>query len=201
MDILVALLLGYLFGSIPFSLVVGKFFYNTDVREHGSGNLGASNTGRTLGAKAGLMVAVLDLSKALIAMLLAVWLTNKNLAIYAGIGASLGHCYPLFAKFKGGKAVSTAAGYLIGLSLFVNHNGWLLIVIAAITFFGMLKLFKMASLASLSFVSVSTVALFLLQDNLLYSFSFLLIAIIVIVRHRSNIMRIINKEERKITWM
>ncbi len=201
MDILVALLLGYLFGSIPFSLVVGKFFYNTDVREHGSGNLGASNTGRTLGAKAGLMVAVLDLSKALIAMLLAVWLTNKNLAIYAGIGASLGHCYPLFAKFKGGKAVSTAAGYLIGLSLFVNHNGWLLIVIAAITFFGMLKLFKMASLASLSFVSVSTIALFLLQDNLLYSFSFLLIAIIVIVRHRSNIMRIINKEERKITWM
>lgn len=201
MDILVALLLGYLFGSIPFSLVVGKFFYNTDVREHGSGNLGASNTGRTLGAKAGLMVAVLDLSKALIAMLLAVWLTNKNLAIYAGIGASLGHCYPLFAKFKGGKAVSTAAGYLIGLSLFVNHNGWLLVVIAAVTFFGMLKLFKMASLASLSFVSVSTVALFLLQDNLLYSFSFLLIAIIVIVRHRSNIMRIINKEERKITWM
>lgn len=201
MDILVALLLGYFFGSIPFSLVVGKFFYNTDVREHGSGNLGASNTGRTLGAKAGLMVAVLDLSKALIAMLLAVWLTNKNLAIYAGIGASLGHCYPLFAKFKGGKAVSTAAGYLIGLSLFVNHNGWLLVVIAAVTFFGMLKLFKMASLASLSFVSVSTVALFLLQDNLLYSFSFLLIAIIVIVRHRSNIMRIINKEERKITWM
>ncbi len=201
MNRLVALLLGYLFGSIPFSLVVGKLFYNTDVREHGSGNLGASNTGRTLGAKAGLSVAVLDLSKALVAMLLAVWLTDKSTAIYAGIGATLGHCYPLFAKFKGGKAVSTAAGYLLGLSLFVNQNGWLIVLIAGITFFGMLYLFKMASLASLSFATVSTIILFVLQDNLLYSFSFLLIALIVIVRHRSNISRILNKEERKITWM
>jgi glycerol-3-phosphate acyltransferase PlsY len=201
MNRLVALLLGYLFGSIPFSLVVGKLFYNTDVREHGSGNLGASNTGRTLGAKAGLSVAVLDLSKALVAMLLAVWLTDKSIAIYAGIGATLGHCYPLFAKFKGGKAVSTAAGYLLGLSLFVNQNGWLIVLIAGITFFGMLYLFKMASLASLSFATVSTIILFVLQDNLLYSFSFLLIALIVIVRHRSNISRILNKEERKITWM
>lgn len=201
MNRLVALLLGYLFGSIPFSLVVGKLFYNTDVREHGSGNLGASNTGRTLGAKAGLSVAVLDLSKALVAMLLAVWLTDKSIAIYAGIGATLGHCYPLFAKFKGGKAVSTAAGYLLGLSLFVNQNGWLIVLIAGITFFGMLYLFKMASLASLSFATVSTIILFVLQDNLLYSFSFLLIALIVIVRHRSNIGRILNKEERKITWM
>ena len=201
MNRLVALLLGYLFGSIPFSLVVGKLFYNTDVREHGSGNLGASNTGRTLGAKAGLSVAVLDLSKALVAMLLAVWLTDKSTAIYAGIGATLGHCYPLFAKFKGGKAVSTAAGYLLGLSLFVNQNGWLIVLIAGITFFGMLYLFKMASLASLSFATVSTIILFVLQDNLLYSFSFLLIALIVIVRHRSNISRILNKVERKITWM
>lgn len=201
MNILLALGLGYIFGSVPWSLIVGKVFFKVDVREHGSGNLGASNTGRTLGGKAGLAVAILDLSKALVAMLLAVWLTDKNTAVYAGIGATLGHCYPIFAQFKGGKAVSTAAGYLLGLSLFMGHNGWIIVVIAAITFFGMLKLFKMTSLASMTFVIVTTITMFLLQDNMLYSVSFALITLIVIYRHRSNIKRILDGNERKITWM
>ncbi len=201
MNILLALGLGFLFGSIPWSLIVGKTFYKVDIREHGSGNLGASNAGRVLGKKAGLAVALLDLSKALIVMLLTVWLTDKNTAVYAGIGASLGHCYPLFAKFKGGKAVSTAAGYFLGLTLFVEQNGLILLLISLATFFGMLKLFKMVSLASITFVSVTTITLFLLQDNTLYSASFLLIAVIVVYRHHSNIKRILNKEERKITWM
>lgn len=201
MNILLALGLGYIFGSVPWSLIVGKVFFKVDVREHGSGNLGASNTGRTLGGKAGLAVAILDLSKALVAMLLAVWLTDKNTAVYAGIGATLGHCYPIFAQFKGGKAVSTAAGYLLGLSLFMGHNGWIIVVIAVITFFGMLKLFKMTSLASMTFVIVTTITMFLLQDNMLYSVSFALITLIVIYRHRSNIKRILDGNERKITWM
>ena len=201
MEIVIALLLGYLFGSIPWSLIVGKAFYKVDIREHGSGNLGASNAGRTLGKKAGFSVALLDLSKALVAMLIAVWLTDKNTAVYAGVAASLGHCYPIFAQFKGGKAVSTAAGYLLGLSLFVEQNGIFIIAIGLITFFGMLKLFKMASLASMTFVTVSTISMFLLQDNLLYSVSFLLIAVIVVYRHHENIKRLLKKEERKITWM
>ncbi len=201
MEIAIALLLGYLFGSIPWSLIVGKTFYKVDIRKHGSGNLGASNAGRVLGKKAGLSVAVLDLSKALVAMLIAVWLTDKNIAVYAGIAASLGHCYPIFAQFKGGKAVSTAAGYLLGLSLFIEQNGIFIVLIALVTFFGMLKLFKMASLASMTFVTVSTISLFLLQDNILYSASFLLIAVIVIYRHHENIKRLLKKEERKITWM
>ncbi len=201
MEILIALVLGYVFGSVPWSLIIGKTFYKVDIRQHGSGNLGASNAGRVLGKKAGLTVAILDLSKALIAMLLTVWLTDKNTAVYAGIGASLGHCYPLFAQFKGGKAVSTAAGYLIGLTLFVEQNGLILFLIGGVTFFGMLKLFKMPSLASMTFVTVSTISLFLLQDNILYSVSFLLIAVIVVYRHHSNIQRILKGEERKITWM
>lgn len=201
MNILYALGLGYLFGSIPWSLIVGKSFFKVDIREHGSGNLGASNAGRTLGGKAGVAVALLDLSKALVAMLLAVWLTDKNTAIYAGIGATIGHCWPVFAQFKGGKAVSTAAGYLLGLSVFIETNGLILVIIAVITYFGMLKLFKMSSLASITFVTVTTISLFLLQDNTLYSASFALIAVIVVYRHHSNIKRILNGEERKITWM
>jgi glycerol-3-phosphate acyltransferase PlsY len=201
MEVAIALALGYVFGSVPWSLIVGKTFYKVDIREHGSGNLGASNAGRVLGKKAGLTVAILDLSKALIAMLLTVWLTDKNTAVYAGIGASLGHCYPMFAQFKGGKAVSTAAGYLIGLTLFVEQNGLILFLLGGSTFFLMLKLFKMPSVASITFVTVSTIALFLLQDNILYSVSFLLIALIVIYRHHANIKRIFKGEERKITWM
>lgn len=201
MNILLALGLGYIFGSIPWSLIVGKTIFKVDIREHGSGNLGASNAGRTLGGKAGLAVAILDLSKALIAMLLAVWLTDRNTAIYAGIGATIGHCYPVFAQFKGGKAVSTAAGYLLGLSLFMDQNGWLIVLIANITYFGMLKLFKMSSLASITFVTVSTITMFLLQNNIMYSASFALIAVIVVYRHHENIKRLLKGEERKITWM
>jgi glycerol-3-phosphate acyltransferase PlsY len=201
MNILLALGLGYLFGSIPWSLIVGKTIFKVDIRQHGSGNLGASNAGRTLGGKAGVAVAILDLSKALVAMLLAVWLTDKNTAIYAGIAATIGHCYPVFAQFKGGKAVSTAAGYLLGLTLFVETNGLLIIVLANVIYFGTLYLFKMPSVAAITFVSLATIMMFLLQDNTLYSASFALVAVIVVYRHHGNIKRILSGEERKITWM
>ena len=201
MNFLISALVGYVFGSVPFALVIGQLFYKTDVRQHGSKNLGASNAGRVLGKKAAISIALLDLSKAAIAVWIAYSLYGKDVAVIAGIATSLGHCFPLFAKFKGGKAVSTAAGYLIALSFLVDGPGWVLVVLACVTFFGLLKLFKMVSLASITATTVASVALFLLQGDLLISVSFAIVAVIVIVRHHENIGRIMAGNERKITWM
>jgi acyl phosphate:glycerol-3-phosphate acyltransferase len=201
MHFVIASLVGYVFGSVPFALVIGKLFYNTDVREHGSKNLGASNAGRVLGKKAALSIAFLDTSKAALAVWIAYVLFGLEVAIVAGVATSLGHCYPLFAKFKGGKAVSTAGGFLIALSFLSETNGWIIVLVPLFVFLGLLKLFKMVSLASISAVTLATILLFLLQTNVMISLAFSIVAVIVIVRHHENIGRIMAGTERKIKWM
>lgn len=189
----------YLYGSIPFALVIGKLFYKTDVREHGSGNLGGSNTGRVLGKGAGLACIVLDASKALLVVLVTKYLSlllgiNPDIAYICAVVCVLGHCYPIFAKFKGGKAVSTAIGYFLA----VNPIG---AVIVLLVFLIMLKLTKYVSLSSM--VGASSVLLVtpLLSMPLTGKISNFLIVGILIYRHKENIKRLKNREENKINWM
>ncbi|AZK44269.1 glycerol-3-phosphate 1-O-acyltransferase [Erysipelothrix piscisicarius] len=200
MEILLASVLGYLLGSIPNALVIGKLFFNTDIREHGSGNLGGTNAGRTLGAKAGVAVAVLDVLKATIAMVITNFLF-PDATIYAGFFATLGHCFPIFAKFKGGKAVSTAMGFLLGISILVTKRPVLHFIVPVLIFFAVLYLSKMVSLSAMISIITAVVILGISQDNIQVTFAFAIIAIIVIYRHRSNIQRIKDGTERKITWM
>ncbi|NMB18038.1 MAG: glycerol-3-phosphate 1-O-acyltransferase PlsY [Erysipelothrix sp.] len=200
MQILISSLMGYLIGSIPFALVIGKVFYNTDIREHGSGNLGGTNAGRTLGAKAGIAVSILDVLKATIAMIITS-LFAKEAVIYAGFFATFGHCFPIFANFKGGKAVSTAFGFLLGINLFITHQPVVQFILPLVIFFVLLFFTKMVSLsAMLSLVSAS-IFLFTTQSNYTISVAFSIITIIVIWRHRENIERIKNGTENKIKWM
>ncbi len=198
MEILL-ILSSYLYGSIPFALVIGKLFYKTDVREHGSGNLGGSNTGRVLGKGAGLACIVLDASKALLVVLVTKYLSqvlgiNPDIAYICAVVCVLGHCYPIFAKFKGGKAVSTAIGYFLA----VNPIG---AIIVLLVFLIMLKLTKYVSLSSM--VGASSVLLVtpLLSMPLAGKISNFLIVGILIYRHKENIKRLKNKEENKINWM
>ncbi|WP_342621317.1 glycerol-3-phosphate 1-O-acyltransferase PlsY [Erysipelothrix sp. P66] len=200
MEILLASVLGYLLGSIPNALVIGKLFFNTDIREHGSGNLGGTNAGRTLGAKAGVAVAVLDVLKATIAMVITNFLF-PDATIYAGFFATLGHCFPIFAKFKGGKAVSTAMGFLLGISILVTKRPVLHFIVPVLIFFAVLYLSKMVSLSAMISIITAVVILGISQDNIQVTIAFAIIAIIVIYRHRSNIQRIKDGTERKITWM
>ena len=202
MAILLASIIGYLFGSIPFALVIGKVFYKTDIREHGSGNLGGSNAGRVLGAKAGIAVAILDILKATIAMTLS-YLFSHNLdaILAAGFFATIGHCYPLFANFRGGKAVSTAVGFLLGISIFLTKQPLLHVLLPVAVVIVILYLTKMVSISAMIGVSVATLVLFLTQDNLYVSIAFLLVNIIVVWRHRANIKRLMDGNETKITWM
>ncbi len=191
---------GYLFGSIPFALVVGKLFYKTDIRGFGSGNLGGTNAGRVLGGKAGVAVAILDGLKGF--FVIAIVMTfNPSAAVIAGFMAAIGHCYPIFAQFKGGKAVSTAFGYLLGVSLFITHTVLWMFVLPLFTFFAILKLTKFVSLSSLIAVSLAAIISFFVQPNLQVSLCALLIAILVIYRHRANIERLRNHTENKIHWL
>lgn len=202
MNILISSLIGYLFGSIPFALVIGKLFYKTDIRDHGSGNLGGTNAGRVLGPKAGIGTAILDVLKATIAMTIAYLVTHDPFAVLAaGFFATIGHCFPIFANFKGGKAVSTSVGFLLGISIFLTNNPLLHFFAPIIIFFVILYFSKMVSLSAIISMTIASVILIFTQGNNFLSLAFVIINLIVIARHKENIKRIIDGKESKITWM
>ena len=197
-------ILSYLLGSIPFALVIGKVFYHTDVRKYGSGNLGGTNAGRVLGKKAGIAVIVCDALKVVLAVGISS-LVSQNVAIWSGLFCCIGHCYPVFAHFKGGKAVASMFGYLLAISIFVFKDAWYFIV-PLLMFFAILFIFKYVSLGSLCASIASTI--YILANNLQFNFSSISIIIasilmtaLVIYRHAPNIEKIENGTENKVSWL
>lgn len=196
------ILLGYVLGSIPFALVIGKVFYNTDIRQHGSGNLGGSNAGRVLGKKAGIAVIACDVLKVVLAVGI-VSMFNLEASIWAGFAAALGHCYPIFAKFHGGKAVATMFGFLLATSIFTFECNLLYVLVPFIFFFITLYIWKMVSLASMvgALSSSFFITYMQYQISLEIIIASWLLTILVIYRHRSNIAKIRAGNENKITWI
>ncbi|MGG1397087.1 glycerol-3-phosphate 1-O-acyltransferase PlsY [Bacillus salipaludis] len=192
-QIILCMILAYLLGSIPSGLIIGKVFYKTDIREHGSGNLGGTNTFRTLGVKAGLAVTLADILKGTLAAYLPhIFGLDLNVLIF-GIFAIIGHTYPIFAGFRGGKAVATSAGVLLGYAP-------LLFLTVLVVFFISLYISKYVSLSSMiAGVCAVIYALFLKDIPLIIVVIFM--ASFVIYRHRANIRRIINKTEPKVKWL
>lgn len=201
MTIIILLLLAYIIGSIPSGLWIGKLFYNTDIREHGSGNLGGTNTFRTLGKKAGLIVTIMDILKGTAATLLGYLAIFESTSIHPlilGIIAVIGHMFPIFANFKGGKAVATSGGILLAYN-------WPLFVLLVVGFFIILKITKMVSLTSM------ILAVIALIYSIVYYFTeekdwpliamLVLIAIFIFYRHRANIERIKKGTEPKVKWI
>ena len=201
---IICVIVGYLLGSIPFALVIGKVFYHTDIRQYGSGNLGGTNAGRILGKKAGMAVIICDVLKVVLAIGIAS-IFSQIAAIWTGLACCIGHCYPVFAHFKGGKAVSTVFGFLLSCSIFVFHNAWYF-VLPFIMFMIVLYLFKFVSLASICACIFSSLYITSTQFSLNISNICIIIAswvmtILVIYRHRSNIEKVKNGTENKISWM
>lgn len=193
------ILLGYLYGSIPFALVIGKVFYNTDVRESGSGNLGGTNAGRVLGKKAGISVIVLDALKAIIIFYLSSYLSlkfnlNPDIKYIAGLACIFGHCYPIFAEFRGGKAVSTSLGYFLCIEP-------LYAVVAIVVFLLVLKISKYVSLSSISTALIVLCITPFLAVSITAKLCMLVAVILLVYRHKDNIKRIKNHTESKIQWM
>lgn len=189
----IIILLSYLLGSIPFALLVGKFGYGIDIRQHGSGNLGGTNTFRILGKKAGFIVTAADVLKGTLAASLPVILNADLHPLVAGIPAVIGHCYPLFAKFKGGKAVATSGGVL----LFTEP---LLFLFVLLTFFLSLYISKYVSLSSIMAGVGSIILSLVLADNIT-TYTLIGFTLFLLYRHRQNIVRIAKKTEPKIKWI
>ena len=190
------ILLGYLYGSIPFALVIGKVFYNTDVRESGSGNLGGTNAGRVLGKKAGISVIVLDALKAVIIFYLSSYLSlkfnlNPDIKYIAGLACIFGHCYPIFAEFRGGKAVSTSLGYFLCIEP-------LYAVVAIVVFLLVFKISKYVSLSSISTALIVLCITPFLAVSITAKLCMLVAVILLVYRHKDNIKRIKNHTESKI---
>lgn len=238
------MLIGYLFGSIPNSVLIGKYIYHKDVMAEGSKNPGGTNAGRVLGKFAGVVVILLDGLKTVIPVYIAFFCFNHcesimsfmgyyddttlnvfgrgntlcQLAVYlTALGAILGHCYSIFLKFKGGKAVSS----YLATACCVSYNTFTL---CGSIFFGLLKIKKHVSLSSISCTAAFTLfswAIYItyavtLDTSILDYFMWFgngpeiciylpvlmtIAFIILVIRHRSNIRRLKNKTERKITWM
>lgn len=200
-DIILAVIIGYLLGSIPFALVIGKLFFKTDVREHGSGNLGGSNAGRILGPKVGASVIILDVLKVTFAIFITSHFQYSEMAsIWAGFAAAFGHCYPIFAGFKGGKAVATMFGFLLGISIFTFQDASMLLVPLA-AFVIVLLAGKMVSLASMVAAITSSIYIFIDSPADSTRVASILLTILLIYRHRSNVQRILKGEENKVSWL
>ncbi|EIQ82064.1 UNVERIFIED_CONTAM: glycerol-3-phosphate 1-O-acyltransferase PlsY [Streptococcus canis] len=202
MKLIFFILIAYLLGSIPTGLWIGQHFYHVNLREHGSGNTGTTNTFRILGIKAGMTTLVIDILKGTLATILPVVFGLTTVSpIVIGFFAVLGHTFPIFAQFKGGKAVATSAGVLLGFA------PWYLLSLALV-FLLTLYLFSMISLASVvsAIVAVLIVLIFpaihflLPRYDWFLTFIVMLLAAIIITRHQDNIKRMKHHSENLVPW-
>ncbi len=185
-----AALIGYLIGSIPFGLVLTRLAGLGDVRAIGSGNIGATNVLRT--GRKGLAAAtlLLDGGKGAAPVLVGNQYFGPDIAVIAGACAVLGHLFPVWLKFKGGKGVATALGVLLGIA-------WPVGVLACLTWLAVAALFRYSSLAALVALAASPAYAWWLADPQRTELA-LFLAVIVIIRHHANIRRLLRGEESRI---
>ena len=191
LSIVLGATMAYLLGSIPSGLWIGRKFFQIDIRQHGSGNLGATNSFRILGKKAGTIVLLMDLLKGSISVLLLKQMDLHGISpLIIALFAVVGHTYPLFANFKGGKAVATFAGVILAYQpvLFLVGLGIFILTLA---------ISKMVSFTSIVTISIGVLLSLYFQDIVLTIIA-LLADIFIIYRHRSNIQRILNGTEPKV---
>lgn len=200
MKTILVIILSYLFGSIPWGLVIGKVFFHKDIRKEGSGNIGGTNAGRILGKPAGIAVILLDALKGYFAMVLAYYLA-KDAIVFAGLASVIGHCFPIFVHFHGGKAVATTFGFFLGIATLVNGHIFWQFIFPVLCFLVILYLTKMVSLSSISAVFIEAVISIFINTNKLVPVAVFILWILVTYRHKSNIERIKNGTESKIKWM
>ncbi len=196
-----AFLISYLLGSIPTSVWVGKYFHGIDVREHGSGNAGATNTIRVLGWKTGIPVGLVDLAKGWTAAMLPVFFTLAgektalltNLQILTGLTAVIGHIFPVFAGFRGGKGVATIFGVLLA----VNP---LMTLLCFGVFLIVLVITGIVSVSSMSAGIAFPVLLFTVfyTPSLFFKIFSVIVPVALLITHRNNIKRLLKGEEKKL---
>lgn len=203
MKLILLLILAYLLGSIPSGVWIGKLFFKKDIRQHGSGNTGTTNTFRVLGKTAGIVVLLMDILKGTLATCLPMifHLSGIN-PLWFGVCAILGHTFPIFAGFKGGKAVATSAGMLLGFNpLFFVYSCIIFIVSLFCT-----SMVSLSSMISAVLITLSTIVLpyvapvILAKPNWLLTIIAFLVSSFIFYRHKDNIKRIRNHTESRIPF-
>ncbi len=196
----VAVLLAYFIGSIPSAIWVSKWFFGIDVRDYGSNNAGATNTFRVIGKVAGFIVLFFDILKGWISVKL---LTNLifydpnslefiNMQLIVGITAVLGHVFPIYEKFQGGKGVAT----LMGIILAINFSAAIGCVIIFLVIFLFFNYVSLGAIVAAIFFPIITIFILRVESLSLIYFS-IFISILVILTHKPNIFRLLNKDENK----
>lgn len=201
MNELLLIVLAYLIGSVPTSVWVSRYFFDIDIREYGSGNAGATNTYRVLGPKWGTVVMVTDMLKGMLAVKLALLLPDyidndirfTNLQIGLGLAAVVGHIFPIWADFRGGKGVATLFGLVVGISPWtaLSCSGVFLLVLFLTRFVSLSSI-----LASIAF-PVFILIVFNV-DNSIYRVFAIAVALMVVLTHQKNIGRLLKGNESKV---
>lgn len=191
---IILLIASYLLGAIPFGLWIGKIFFKKNLHDYGSGNTGTTNAFRILGVKAGISVFAFDLLKGTLATLLPLFFHINGVSpLIFGLLAVIGHTFSIFDRFKGGKAVATSAGVILGFSpLFLIYL--LVVFIIVLWLFSMISLSSVigAVFALLGILIFPSIGFILTSYDLLFSIIIFVLAIIIILRHRTNLKRIKN---------
>ena len=186
--------IGYLIGNFASSYFVGKLMAKIDIREHGSGNAGATNTFRVLGAKAGAIVFVFDILKGMLATAIGLWITGDRAgAMLAGTMAVVGHNWPVLLNFKGGKGIATSFGLIIVLFPQIA-----LILFAVVV--PLMLLTRFVSLGSITAAVLFPVLLIAYQEPLKIILLGFVIALLAILRHKENLVRLWEGKENKISF-
>ena len=187
MDYLITALISYLFGSIPFGYIFTKLLLKKDIRDVGSGNIGATNVLRTGNKSLGYLTLVLDIAKAVVPVIY-IKLNYPDLVYISALCAFLGHLFPIWLKFKGGKGVATLVGILISINIYYA-------LIFGIVWILTFLISKYSSLSSLfASISIPIYLLIINQGNIIF---FIIMFVLIFYTHRENIKRLINKEETK----
>ncbi len=203
---IIVAIVAYLLGSISFSVIISKKLAGFDVREKGSGNAGATNVLRSVGKKGALLTLLGDALKGVVAILFAILVgaiaknADKSLLVQiAGILVVIGHTFPIFFEFKGGKGVATALGVL----LMTNWKIGLICLVFALVLMILTKMVSMGSVGAAILFPVLTLFIhsnYTVQDGSSYFIYSIILAVIVAFNHRSNIQRILNGTENKISF-
>ena len=190
---IIAILIGYAFGCIQSAYFLSKMVGKMDIREHGSGNAGASNITTIMGVKFGFIVGLVDVLKGIFAVLVVKWIypDSPDLAYLSGIMAILGHIFPFYLKFRGGKGVATLVGMMFGLNWKLGILFLLLVALPAL-------LFDYIVAGSFTAFIALPVVTYILEYPLIFTVMGVCLTILCFYLHRANIQRIINKEEVKI---
>lgn len=207
---IIVLIIAYLIGSINFSIILSKKIAGFDLREKGSGNAGTTNMLRTVGKKAALLTLVCDILKGVVPVLLAILIGNisnrfgaevrvEYLAQIAGVATIIGHTFPIFFKFKGGKGVASS----LGLILIINWQIGLICLVFALLIMAVTRMVSLGSISAAVLFLVLTIfrvgeQYYIVKGN--YIVFGLILALIVIFNHRSNIKRILNGTENKLSF-